>query len=922
MALLASPAWLLALPPLLLTLWWLGRSTSISVHDRRRRWRFAWRALCLTSLLLVLAGLRFPSNQAQIELIAAVDVSDSVWNRNAQQAALRNLATQLEETDARLGVVAFAATATAERAPAPVSVSKKAPAQLPDLMRTVVPGSETDVGAALDRARGLLGSGASGRAIVLISDGHDTTGRADDRAAALRGSGIDLLAWPAALSAGGDVVLASFNVPERAQLGRSVPLLVSVSAQREARVRVRVGLRVSKGIEPIGAEEVTLVPVGDEFRATLRFAHRPSQLGKAVYLASVEGPAGEPLAGDYRQNNTLAAAVHVDGPSRWLTVSRPGSTLYQWAENESEALGVKLVGVRPRQLPKSPDAYAEYSGILVGDVSASEWPDDDPGLKALASAVRDRGRSLVAVGGEKAFGAGRHREKGTWEDLLPVTFLPEDDRTRSILFVLDTSATMKQMMATRQEQKLAFACACLSEVTQPGSSSKLRPTDRIGLIAFNHAAELKTPLTREPKREAFRRALDSLRPEGQTNFPAALELAHKTLAKDDAEEQVVIFVSDGEPTPMISDQILGDAVKKLCPGTGAKRRTRLHTFGIATGEADRNVEGERRLKLMASIGGGRCFPEFPKLSEELSRLLKEPRPDLYLRREPFAIRLPLPQHPLLVPIGSWPQLRFRNRVRARPESVTLAQSAPIEETGGKRQSDPLLILGHHGIGKTAVLALTLDGPDGRRLLAEGDTWKGGGALLAALLSWIERGDDVARAEWQIETEEKEERLVIRVKAHEPNTRKPRNSLQLAAALSPVFTEGSPGDTIDLLPVAPGVYKGAFELPRREVTQAGELASVYRLSIQRDGGRVAERFVSIPYPPEYGRFGTDRTKLGQLVRLAGGRSRMLDLPGSLKAWMKEVETQRAYVSMRPALLILAALCLLAEVAARGLRKRTV
>jgi hypothetical protein len=61
-------------------------------------------------------------------------------------------------------------------------------------------------------------------------------------------------------------------------------------------------------------------------------------------------------------------------------------------------------------------------------------------------------------------------------------------------------------------------------------------------------------------------------------------------------------------------------------------------------------------------------------------------------------------------------------------------------------------------------------------------------------------------------------------------------------------------------------------------------------------------------------------LAECVQQAGGRSRMLDVPDNLNAWLKEVETQRTWLPARPILLILAALCLPASLATRGLKRR--
>lgn len=918
-----TPAWLLALPPLLFLVWRLGRTERHVSKDRRRKLQFLFRALGLAALVLTLADLRFPASHARVDVVAAVDVSDSIYDRAPQASSLKQLTARLTAASARVAVLAFGGNVVAERPltrlhePAVPATADLPP--LPDLDRSRVVGTETDIGAALDRARRLFDPMASGRAIVLISDGQDTAGRAGERAAALRDSGIDLLVWPSTLGGTRDVVLAGLQLPDRAQQGRELAVQIAVEARHAARVRVRLGRKVLQGVEPVGAQDVTLAQKGRVFRATLRFVDRPKGPGVTVYVAALEGLDGNPLPGDYRQNNRLLGAVRVDGPSRWLAVARPGTTLAEWAKGGGEALGIEMTGVAPLQLPEAIESYAAFTGVIVGDVSAAELPDGAPAWKALDGAV-ENGLALVALGGEHAFGAGRHPEGGNWERLLPVTLRPEDDRTRTILFVLDTSATMAGQMAGRQEQKLAFACARLGELAQPGSTSALRPTDRVGLLAFAETPELEVPPDADPERKAFRGKLSGLPVKRQTNFLAALELARQTLERDDAEERLVIFVSDGEPTPAIPDEELEKAVRALCPGEGAKRRTRLHAFGIATGAADRNDQGEVRLKRMAEEGGGSFFPDFLKLDEGLRQVLSEQPSEFYVRREAFRVRSPVPQHPLLSAAGPWPELNFRNRFSTRPSSTVLLQSMPSGDQDGVRKADPLVVLGYHGTGSTAAVAMTIDGPAGRHFLLEGESRQGGQAFLAALLSWVERGDNKTWTAWRTETTEQRRRLRIRVEARHPESRSLWSGLRPTARLAPVFGERTASESAALRPVAPGTYEGELPLPGRDASSSDERDGIHRLEVSCEDLVVVTRYVSVPYPEEYRRFGTDRIALAEWVERAGGRSRILDVPDNLDGWLKEIDAQRAHVSARPVLLILAALALLAEVAVRGLRRR--
>jgi hypothetical protein len=220
-----------------------------------------------------------------------------------------------------------------------------------------------------------------------------------------------------------------------------------------------------------------------------------------------------------------------------------------------------------------------------------------------------------------------------------------------------------------------------------------------------------------------------------------------------------------------------------------------------------------------------------------------------------------------------------------------------------------------------VLALALEGEAGEAFLTPGEGWKGGHALLAALLSWAE-GRDAGSEGWRIEAGAATRgRVAVTLYAEDPKTAEPRNGLKLTARLMPlggvadarqVSNPGHAPVSAPLLPEAPGRY--ACEL-------AAAKEGVYRLEIEEAAGAGAERFITVPYPAEFRRFGTDRNALSEWADRAGGTSRMINLPAhDLADWISKQSQRRSYVSMRPALILLAAIFLLCEIAARGMRAR--
>ncbi|HYF48336.1 MAG TPA: VWA domain-containing protein [Planctomycetota bacterium] len=891
----------------------------------RLRQRVALQAAIVVALVLSAAGLQVPSWSQRMRIVVAADVSPSILDPQSNNQWLQAIAAQLgDAADAELGVVVFSADAGTERPvsrlPEEADTSRNRDAKasrrgvrpgLPDLGEpaTVVKTTGTDIGAAIERSRGLLSDSAGGaRAIVLLSDFRDTAGRAVAAAAALSGSGIDLLAAPAGETLSGDVRVAALSVPDRSRVGRAVPIEVTVAAHAPTEAEIRVmRRRIGKPPLYIDSRKIKLEATdlqGVELRKTVRFVDRQIEgAGVETYVASVTPPGNE--ASDVVINNQLAAAVRVDGNSNWAVLTRKGSTLEALCARK--ALGVETRVFTVGSLPRYGQDYAPFEGILVDGLSSEELTEQH--VKAIAEAV-DSGKGLVALGGEKAFGAGQHARDGNFERLLPAYMTPEDDRTRAVLFVMDVSSSMDERMglAFGNARKIDFAAEQLAQAVQ-----RLKEQDRLGLITFSGEAELAAALSTESNRETFLNAVKKARIESSTDMLKPLLKAREVLGKDDSEEQVVMLLSDGIKTVEVPDEKILQAARDLCPphaDASKPRRTTLYTFGINVKTSDGDAAGEALMTNLAAAGGGQYSPDFTRLGEVVEKTFEQKK-DFFVRREPFGIK-PLLQHPV-VPAEPLPPLTFRNRVKARSSAVTLlAADAEVvsEKTPKKNRPDPLAILSGTdwpGAARSAVLALSLDGPDGSALLNS----PSGSRLLPSLLEWVEDREESSGLNLGIEIPASGD-VELTLRAMDPKTRTPQSERRFELLLTAL---AQPGETapekmqVPMGATAPGVYRMQVPAPAH---------GIYRASILENGSAVLERFITVPYPAEYRRFGTDRSAMLDLAARAGGRSRVLNRPQDLQEWLQTAKLSRSATPLTPGLCAAALVLFLLELLLRYIR----
>ncbi len=696
-------AWLLLIP-MALALVWLARRGRSATSPGRRLASLVVRLLVCACVVGALADPVLPHRVGRARrLVLLLDVSDSAREDARTRGADLLRSVRAADPDAALETFAFAGR-TAPLAWPLTAESVDRP--------EIAPGA-TDLAHALSVALAAARRDEALR-IILVTDGHESSGDARPVARTLRNAGARLDVHP----------LAAPTPRPRAPRARVLALDAPDECDAGAPVRIRAV------VETAGRDETTVVLRVDgeevgEARAIGDEADRP-----AVAVFDIQGFA----EGSHR----IEAAVR--------------------GETEPDVLRALTARAGPRVLvlreedaaPGAVEASIEASGIEVVPVLPGEWrptlesarpPDvlvlEQPGMvrTALASfpellgALR-RGVSLVVTDG-LPLSEVRETPLAAILPLIPDPPAPtpkpapppEDDTPPgpgvavkeaekealrvALLLIVDTSGSMRGA-------KLAMARQAAVQ-----AADALDGQDLLGVIGFADEPYWVIPFTPAGNRRRIENRLMRMLAQGGTNINLAVKDGIAALRRVPFGIRHAILLSDGHTPPAL--------FKTLVEGAAAERIT-LSAIAIGD-EAD-----TRLLDKLATWGRG-AFKwasrpeEIPRLvTDDAVRVLSEGRPD---RPTPAAAADPAPGEkpptPDDPPPATLPEEPLR---RAAPHPALAGLPAQgVPPLGGirasraraaawialetERDGRPVLAEWRYGLGRVLTLAADLEGPGAR-----------------------------------------------------------------------------------------------------------------------------------------------------------------------------------------------------------------
>lgn len=549
----------------------------------RRQWRAAMvvRAAIVLAIIVAATGLSFPRRGSGVAVMFLIDASDSM-GRGGEAAAVQWVREALRDQPdgARAGVAMFGGDARLE-----LTVQERASLLQPS---TSVDGSRTDLAGALRLAAAVLPADTR-RRVVVLSDGRLTDGDARAEARRLQAEGIRVDVHTIDRAAAPDVALDRLVAPGRVSTGEQIPLRAVVTSTGQ--MMARVSLRHEEAV--VEERTVELSP-GEN---VVEFLRRAGSGG--VERFSVAVAAGGDVV---PENNRAFAAVEVSGVDRVLVAEgAPGEATALASALRAGGLTVDVVAAH--ELP-AVDVLAGYRGVVIVDAEVYAFSQGQ--LEALTAAVRQLGRGLLVVGGERAYALGGYRDSAL-EALLPVISDITDPKRRpsvAEILALDTSGSMGACHCAEGTNGLATGGnrdsggVNKTDISRAGAAraiAALSQRDQVGVLAFNDAQRMVIPLQRVPAEKDVREALGKLQPNGGTDLNAALGAALKELEGAEAAVKHVILFTDGFTAP-------GNLSALEAEAAGAREKG-VTISVVATGEG-----AMAELARVAEVGGGRFYP--------------------------------------------------------------------------------------------------------------------------------------------------------------------------------------------------------------------------------------------------------------------------------------------------------------------------
>ncbi len=861
----SDPVWLwLALPAVaIVAIGWLGASRTLPMG--RRVVSLVIRLALVACLVLALAGARLALPSDRLSVVFLLDASASMLDATSEDlvAWARDSVREMPEGDTA-GMVVFGGNALVDRLPSELDELSE-PASEPVV-------GATDVAAAVRLAAAIVPAGSQQR-IVLLSDGTDTSGEAEDAIAAASARGIRLDVVTPADESAAEVLVDAVDAAPGARVGETIDLTVRLRSTTTTDATLRL---LADGAT-VATRQLELEPGV----TSIPFAVTADEPGFHVFRAVIEATEDR-----FGQNNAADAYVLVTGEPQVLVATDDAER----ATDLVSSLGVgslEVTVVPSNGVPSSLATLAGYDAVVLDNVEASDLGDTT--MASLQVYVRDLGKGLVMLGGRGSYGAGGYLDT-PMEETLPV-YMTVRDRERSpdvaMVAVVDKSGSMADCHCTGDSRDNAnpsgtrgFEKVDIAREAILRAAEAMAPTDQLGVVTFDqnaHWAVRTAPIDFGALGNGLGFPAD-----GNTNIYAGLKAAYDDLIENPATLRHIILITDGWSTHGAYDDLLEDM-----QAAGIT----LSTIGTGGGSAG-------LLERLAEEAGGRYYD-----AADATTI-----PDIFLREtirtageqivEEAFQPIPSASSEILdgLDAGRLPQLLGYN-------ATTAKGSATVSLLTGRE--DPLLAQWQYGLGRAVAWT-----SDTRQQWAT--SWIGTpefGTLTAQLVAWTLPPQDAEGIDVRFSPGEDGE-LNVEVTSFD-DAAGPRNFYRTVLRL--VSPDLEPTQTI-LEQVGPGRYAGSV----RADGQGAYLVRVAQTIEDETGTDAASRTLGIvsPAAEEYRRLGIDADALASYAAAGRGRELPLNAEAAENAvWTHDIKASAFPTPIWPWLLLLAILLVPLDVGVR-------
>jgi uncharacterized membrane protein len=882
-----QPAWLafLVLVPLVVLL----SFRSLAGLGPVRRWlAIGLRCALVTFLTLALAEVRLRHPNETVTVLFLVDRSSSIPEEPAKDPTnpsktidrrwerIKRFINEAVEkrgpghADDKAGVIVFGRRPRLELPPSDVKRLNFTE------VTSTIDNSYTDIGAAIKLALASFPEG-TGKRIVLVSDGNENLGNAEEQARIAKTNGVQIDVVP--LAEGyrneNEVLVQSVEAPPLTEQSSQIPIRVLVRSFNPRPVFGKLVLRqISDGVPrpvPPSPMEVTLHPGLNpfSFKQTLS-GKQESYTYEAIFQP--EGVLDEKgavvtngLEGDRTENNRATTHVIARGRRRVLLVE-PKEGDHHLLQDRLETIGgeskFQVVAREAGNLPQDKEELgvflSKFDCVVLANVPAELLSDDQQEM--IRSNTHDQGCGLIMIGGPESFGA------GGWQGTAVEKALPVDCDIKALkvqgkgglVLIMHASEMADGNRWQKEIAKLAI--------------KKLSPMDEVGVLYFDWGTtKWHIPLqVIGSGRGTLLNLVDKMVPGDMPEFDTGLQMAYSSLTEPRRQlaTKHIIIISDGDPAQ--SNQALLKQMKE--------KKVTVTTVGVATHGAPQ----DQALNSISKATGGRFYSvkspkALPAIYIKETRLVSQS----FVEEKPFAPQLLFKSGPTEKLPDKLPNLY--GYVRTTQKDAFPPVQLPIM-TAASGQDFPILAFWNYGLGKS--VAFTSDARtqlEGRKFWdrdwAESDIYL---KFWEQVVGWSLRAVETGRM--TMTTEYRDGRVKVVVDARD-NDNRPLTDLRLRGAVTPPSV---PGGVPSAAPAKMGELKfeqkssGVYEAEFK-ADEAGSFfinAQAWRqVKTRKDGQEFVgeESFdsvrsgVTIPYSPEFADLESNSPLLKRLRELTGGQA---------------------------------------------------
>ncbi|HVO43863.1 MAG TPA: VWA domain-containing protein [Aggregatilineales bacterium] len=497
---------------------WLGWPR-LTYRRRRDIASLGLRLLIVTLIVLALSGLQLVQAADKLSVVFLVDDSDSIDRKALDDAEqyVRDAMARMRPDD-RAGVVMFGKNALIDH---PLTTSKdpggfsSAPVRL-----------ETNIEGAIRVALAMFPSDTA-RRIVILSDGAETIGNAQEAAKLAQAGGVQIDVVPLQAQTGPEIAVTNVQLPPTINVGEQFDISVTV----QSTTATSVDLTLLSAGNVVKTTRVTLKPGENNFVFSLTAA----QARFTDFQARIDPASG---SDGFYQNNELAGFTDVVGPPRVLLVSSKPEEIAALLPTLQGA-GIQTDVAPPGDLPIGVSPLAAYKSVVLANVSAVDLTDQQ--MKVIQTYVRDLGGGLVVIGGPNSYGMGGYYQTPL-EETLPVEMRIKDRQRIPkllIVYVIDRSGSM-EIIGPSGVTNLE-----LSKEATRRSISFLNPEDKVGVLSFDSDPQWLVPIQPVGDGTSVVNQVGTLRPGGGTDIIAAVKEIGRSVPQDDSTLKHVILLTDG-----------------------------------------------------------------------------------------------------------------------------------------------------------------------------------------------------------------------------------------------------------------------------------------------------------------------------------------------------------------------------------------